>query len=464
MKSWKKRLNEEFEAAVPALSREVLNAPVQSVKEEEKPRAKKISPLKKRLFFGSGFAAAALAIVFTVLGVTGVFAPPAAPKLAGGVYTLEINPAVVFVTAENGKVLSVKSLNEDADVVLSDEKTRDKLINAPINEAVVVYTDAVVKAGYLDITKRENAVKLSYVEWVDGDRLNSVTESLQDYFKQKGVYAAIVEKFLTKRELCEKVGVAVTNKTDELLDELEGLSAFFADRSVKNASTEELQNLYNEYIVGKSTLEYVKKELISRISDIAEGALLLKEIGVCNAKIFSSIYNPGFIIHPYNYWEIKSTPNLTYNEEFAALIKEMDGLIDEYEQKFGKKIATLDEYNAVRDAFSAFPDVNIKEFLTSLTVADFRSSLGKYITVLKNIGYDTSALEAIINAPQTAEEYFGQLRVVTRQVLLSREKGFENVYSAPREQISATDYDDYISEIIAKYGSLENFWENLKNS
>ena len=463
MKSWKKRLNEEFEAAVPALSREVLNAPVQSVKEEEKPRAKKISPLKKRLFFGSGFAAAALAIVFTVLGVTGVFAPPAAPKLAGGVYTLEINPAVVFVTAENGKVLSVKSLNEDADVVLSDEKTRDKLINAPINEAVVAYTDAVVKAGYIDITKRENAVKLSYVEWVDEDRLNSVTESLQDYFKQKGVYAAIVEKFLTKRELCEKVGVAVTNKTDELLDELEGLSAFFADRSVKNASTEELQNLYNEYIVGKSTLEYVKKELISRISDIAEGALLLKEIGVCNFKITSSIYNPGLIIN-YDYWRIKSTPNLTYKEEFAALIKEMDGLIDEYEQKFGKKIATSDEYDAVRDAFSAFQDVNIKDFLTSLTVADFRSSLGKYITVLKNIGYDTSALEAIINAPQTAEEYFGQLRVVTRQVLLSREKGFEEVYSAPREQISATDYDDYISEIIAKYGSLENFWENLKNS
>lgn len=463
MKSWKKRLNEEFEAAVPALSREVLNAPVQSVKEEEKPRAKKISPLKKRLFFGSGFAAAALAIVFTVLGVTGVFAPPAAPKLAGGVYTLEINPAVVFVTAENGKVLSVKSLNEDADVVLSDEKTRDKLINAPINEAVVAYTDAVVKAGYIDITKRENAVKLSYVEWVDEDRLNSVTESLQDYFKQKGVYAAIVEKFLTKRELCEKVGVAVTNKTDELFNELEGLSAFFADRSVKNASTEELQNLYNEYIVGKSTLEYVKKELISRISDIAEGALLLKEIGVCNAKIFTSIHNPGFIIH-YDYWGIKNTPNLTYGEEFAALIKEMDGLIDEYEQKFGKKIATTDEYDAVRDAFSAFQDVNIKDFLTSLTVENFRSSLGKYITVLKNIGYDTSALEAIINAPQTAEEYFGQLRVVMRQTLLSREKGFENVYSAPREQISATDYDDYISEIIAKYGSLENFWENLKNS
>lgn len=463
MKNWKKRLNEEFEAAVPALSREVLNAPVQSVKEEEKPRAKKISPLKKRLFFGSGFAAAALAIVFTVLGVTGVFAPPAAPKLAGGVYTLEINPAVVFVTAENGKVLSVKSLNEDADVVLSDEKTRDKLINAPINEAVVAYTDAVVKAGYIDITKRENAVKLSYVEWVDEDRLNSVTESLQDYFKQKGVYAAIVENFLTKRELCEKVGVAVTNKTDELFNELEGLSAFFADRSVKNASTEELQNLYKEYIVGKSTLEYVKKELISRISDIAEGTLLLKEIGVCNAKIFTSIYNPGLIIN-YDYWRIKSTPNLTYNEEFAALIKEMDGLIDEYEQKFGKKIATSDEYNAVRDAFSAFQDVNIKDFLTSLTVADFRSSLGKYITVLKNIGYDTSALETIINAPQTAEEYFGQLRVVMRQTLLSREKGFENVYSAPREQISATDYDDYISEIIAKYGSLENFWENLKNS
>ena len=464
MKNWKKRLNEEFEAAVPALSREVLDAPAGNVVfDEEKPCEKIRSPFKKRLFFGSGFVAAALAIVFTVLGVTGVFAPPAAPKLAGGVYTLEINPAVAFVTAENGKVLSVKSLNEDADVVLSDEKTRDKLINAHIHEAVVAYTDAVVKAGYIDITKRENAVKLSYADWVDEDRLNSVTESLQDYFKQKGVYAAIVEKFLTKRELCEKVGVAVTDKTDELFNELEGLSAFFADRSVKNATTEELQNLYNEYIVGKSTLEYVKKELISRISDIAEGALLLKEIGVCNVKIISSIYNPGYII-PYDYWRIKSSPNLTYNEEFAALMKEMDGLVDEYEQKFGKKIATSDEYNTVRDAFSAFQDVNIKDFLTSLTVADFRKSLGEYITVLKNIGYDTSALETIINAPQTAEEYFGQLRVVTRQVLLSREKGFEEVYSAPREQISATDYDDYISEIIAKYGSLEKFWENLKNS
>ena len=463
MKSWKKRLNEEFEAAVPALKDEVLNAPVQSVKGEDKPREKKISPLKKRLFFGSGFAAAALAIVFTVLGAAGVFAPPAAPKYAGGVYTLEINPAAAFVTAENGNVLSVKSLNEDADVVLSDEKTRDKLINAPINEAIAAYTDTVVKAGYLDITKRENAVKLSYSDWVDEDSLNSVTESLQDYFKQKGVYAAIVEKPLTKSELCEKVGVAFTEKTDELFDELANLSAFFAERSAKNATAEELQNLYNEYIVGKSTLELFKTELVSRISDIAESALLLQKIGYCNLKILSSEYNPGFIIR-YDYWRIKSNPNLTYSEDFAALIKETDGLIDEYEKKFGKRISSYDEFKSALDLLDSFSGVDLKEFLSSLTLTDFQATIEKYIGILETVGCDFSALEAIVNAPQTAEEYLSQLRAVSLQTLLSRENRFADIYSAPREQISATDYDEYINEIIAKYGSLENFWENLKNS
>lgn len=465
MKSWKKRLNEEFKAAVPALKSEVINAPVKpvaSVETEEKPEKKRFSALKKRLFFGSGFAAAALAAVFTVLGLTGVFAPSVTPEIKRCVFTLDINPSVAFVTDEDGKVICVNSLNEDADVVLSGENARDKLINVYFSEAVETFADAAAKTGYLDISKEENAVKLSYGENTDETLVGAAAESLQNYFKQKGVYVVVVKKSLTIRELCEKTGVAVTDKVKELSDELEKISAFFTERLADDTSFGDFEKLYNENIVGKTAFGLVKEELLLKINDIVESALLLQKIYACNANIYLSTDNPGGILKRYDYWGVKNDPDLTYSEDFAALMTETEELLDEYEQKFDKKITSYEELKSARDLFDSFKDIDLKEYLSALTLDDFQKTADKYITILEEIGCDFSALKAIVNAPKTAEEYFAQLRAVEKQTFLFREERFADIYSAPREEISAVDYDEYIKGIIEKFGSLENFWDYLQ--
>ncbi len=73
----------------------------------------------------------------------------------GGSYLLiEINPKIEFTLDEEEKVVSVDLLNEDAEIVAGDID----FIGLDADVAVELYLTSALEAGYLDVTKEDNAI------------------------------------------------------------------------------------------------------------------------------------------------------------------------------------------------------------------------------------------------------------------------------------------------------------------
>ena len=456
MKSWKKLLNEEFEAAAPALKDEVRNAPIITAQSDASdiPSGNALAK-RKPWIWACGAAATALAVVIALLGILGVFTPK--PAFDRFVFSLEINPAVSFVTDKNGVVKSVNALNADADVLLSEESTLQKLKNAPLFEAVVTFTDAAARLGYLDLTKTQNAVRLSSSAETYEELLASAAAGLRNYFMQSGIYAVVVQDVVTAKELSERMGLAGANSLAELSGSLESLSVRYGERVDENAGAETLRQLHETYIIGTQMLEYVRDELLTSIDDIVRNAQLLSQIALCSYNIMLHKDNP-FNPLPVDYWTLKKYPNAEYSPEFSELAAEMENLLAEYESAFGVAIGSLSELTAATDVYSSLSGIDFEELFSALTAEDFLASATKFVGMLKNIGHDVTAHEFLLTAPQTAQEYFAQLETTLNALSASRYEKYKEVYDSPRDRISEAEYEEFISEIVREYGSVENFW------
>jgi len=456
MKSWKKQLKNEFDNAVPALKDEVRNAPIMTRPENEKFEAEKRPVIGRRIGIGAAFGAFALVIAFVCLSAFGVF-NSVTPEPNKFVIALEINPAVAFVTDGNGVVINVTALNDDADVILSGESLSTDMKNKRLTEAIVAYTDCAAKLGYLDLTAAKNAVRISGSSGAGEKLTANASESLKNYFRSKGIYAVVVEDFIGVKNLCGRLGVNETDSLDELTESLCNLSELYGARLSEDASSEELKNLYKTYVVGAQTLEIVREELLENISAVISNAQMVQQICLRNYEIMMHKDNP-FNPLPVDYWRIKKYPNANYTSEFAALMSETEYLLDEYEKKFGKAIMSLDELKSVADVYSSLSGMNLEEAFSSLSLADFQASTKNYIGILKNIGFDVTALESLLTAPVTEREYIAQLQTLLSELFKSRTEQNKSVYEQPREAISESDYEKFINDIKKEYGSLEAFW------
>lgn len=458
MRSWKKRLNDEFDNAAPALERAVLDAPIATARNAESDVTTGAVLARRRLVpFVSVGVFAVLAAVFGFLGIFGVFSPRRAADRY--VFSLEINPAVSFVTDGDGKVLRVNALNGDADVVLSDAGVSEKLNGAPLSEAVVTYTDGAAKLGYIDLTKTENAVRLSTGRGTDGGLLESTADALRGYFKANGIFAAVIEDALDASELCARLGVDGASDISELARALDNTPVRYGERAAAGATAEELKSLYETHIVGTQMLECVRGELLDNIDDIISNARLLSQMGVCNYKIMMHRDNP-FSPIPVDYWTLKGYPDAEYGEEFAALMAEMDSLSAEYNSKFGVSIGGISDFTTATDVYSSLSGIDLEELFRSLTADDFMTSAAKFVGMLKNIGSDVAELEKLLAVPQTTEEYFAQLRTTLARLSASRAAHYKDIYEQQRTALTEAEYDAFVEELVREYGSLENFWDN----
>lgn len=453
--SWKKKLNNEFDAAAPALKNDVLNAPIITAPEEATDAINGDVLIKRKIgIFTSCGAAILLAIVFVLMAIFGVFGSGSVADRF--VFALEINPAVSFVTDKDGIVQSVNAVNEDADIVLSDETTLNRLKNAPLRDAVVTYTDCAARLGFLDMSAK-TAVRLSCAAETDGDLLEGASENLRSYFKTNGVYAAVVEDVISVNRLGERLGVKHVSNMTELASAFETLPVRYGERIGENASAEELQNLYQNYIVGTQMLDYVRGELLQNINDIVSNAQMLSQIGLCNYNIMMHKDNP-FNPIPVDYWTVKKFPNAQYTPEFAALTEEMSGLLEEYKSKFGVSIDSVTKLTLASDAYSSLSGVDFEKLFSSLTAESFQASAARFVEMLKNIGGDVTALESLLSVPQTTQEYFAQLQTISQQLFDSRVEQYKEIYEHQRAEISEAEYHEFINEIMQEYGSLDNFW------
>lgn len=458
MRSWKKQLKAEFDKSVPSLKPEIKNAPINCSSNEQSERVvpgEKTAKAKNR-FWGKGLfvgatCVAMIAIIFTVLGIMGVFNPAVTPSSGDRfVYMLEINPSVAFVTDENGKVIDVRSFNEDSDIVLSDEETLKSIQSSNIADALTVYVDTATKLGYLDLTDK-SAVRLTTTDETNKDIFAESSKSLQNYFMNNGIFAVVVENSVSVENLCSRLGMTAQNTLSDLTDALDALSLTVGERISQTVDSDYIQELYDTYIMNMQTFELFKEELSDNFDRISECIGAIKEIGILSLKILTDKDNPYLI--PADYWTIKKYGNKEYTEEFSALMQQMDDLIADYNQNYGVEIVSLDGLRDMLDALKSFD-------LDDFTFDEFKNSFSKYISVLKSAGFSVDVLEKISAIPDSYEQYLEQFKLVTDELYKSKLQKYKDMYEKERDAITTNDYNDFISQIVKEYGSLENFWNN----
>lgn len=458
MRSWKKQLKAEFDKSVPSLKPEIKNAPINSSSNEQRERIVpgEMTAKTKNRFWGKGLfvgatCVAMIAIIFTVLGIMGVFNPAVTPSSGDRfVYMLEINPSVAFVTDENGKVIDVRSFNEDSDIVLSDDETLKSIQSSNIADALTIYVDTATKLGYLDLSDK-TAVRLTTTDETNKDIFAESSKSLQNYFMNNGIFAVVVENSVSIEDFCSRLGMTAQNTLSDLTDTLDALSLTVGERISQTIDSDYIQELYDTYIMNMQTFELIKEELSDNFERISECIGAIKEIGILSLKILTDKDNPYLI--PADYWTIKKYGNKEYTEEFSALMKQMDDLIADYNQNYGVEIVSLDGLRDMLDALKSFD-------LDDFTFDEFKNSFSKYISVLKSAGFSVDVLEKISAIPNSYEQYLEQFKLVTDELYNSKVKKYKDIYEKERDAISTKDYNDFISQIVNEYGSLENFWNN----
>ena len=104
---------------------------------------------------------------------------------------LEINPRVEFLCDKNFKVVSVKALNEDAKVVLSDVD----YTGLNIDVACVDFIDQCAKTGFIDPNGSNNALNITIIDGITQALDTRVTKEIFSYIKQKEILCAVIENY-----------------------------------------------------------------------------------------------------------------------------------------------------------------------------------------------------------------------------------------------------------------------------
>lgn len=464
MKKWKKKLLSELDDEIPELREDVKNAPIRVASftadevpdiRTEKPGSRKFSSLFGKFGFRIGAVAAAFLLLCT--GAIGIVAGTRkAPASAVYAYSIEINPSALFMTDENGVVSGARAVNSDADVVFVSAG-EESFLGQPLSVAMAKFTDEAAKLGYFDY--KNGAVRLGKTEGDGSDRLGSATEALKNAFREKGVYAVVAEKTMPLKELGETLGVSGSDPLKAYADKIGEAVDFFGARLSDAA---DYAKTYVDYVINDRLFGIVKLDL-DRIETKAE---MLSRMVVLNESIEESADNPcvGLIR---DYWAVKWRESLSLSvrstAEFAGMMKEMDDLVAGYKERFGDVISSSSDLAVKESVYSFLTEDEVAEFIRNLTAFDFASSAENAISILKQAGVDVDILESLLLLlPSTAEEYFEKMKSALGEVIAARKENFRYLYDAIRDPIAESAYEDYVNDIIKKYGDFSAYWESLK--
>lgn len=458
MKSFKKRLKDEFDNYSPALKKEILDAPIcVDGKSDVYQGDGTIAKSRKTIYIS--IVAFLLIASLTLMYAFGVFSGKG--KVNKFAFTLEINPAVSFITDEDGVVTEVKALNEDADVILCSDSVMQEIKNTSLESAIVVYTDYAVQLGYIDVNSSENAVRFSYLEQEITEIKQKAVDGLEKYFKDKGILSVVVEEELDVESFAKRNGIDVKEDVKQIVEQLEKLPNYFRSREVDNGSASDIKTLYEEKVIATYVLEMVKEQLLNNVDNITKNVQKLAQIKQLQFEIIFHKDNPLFI--PSDYWTVIENYNGQYTEEFGKLINDMQRMLNEYSQEYGVMIQSLDELNDAWNMYSVFDGVDVAEILYSLSAEDFIGSKEQFIDMLENVGYNVNVISELIKTPETAEEYMEKFKIMLNKEHDLKKQENKDIYEQEREKISDEKYLENKNSIKEIYGSLSGYFEQIKN-
>ncbi len=324
MKNIKKQWEQELEDSVPALRKDVMDAPIICGAEMNKNEKQKplIFPRGQKMAILASCMAAVLTLCLLIPGLlpeSGV-----EPMQYPAAVMLEINPSVVFSVDESGIVTNVMATNADADVILADQTRLAALAGVPISDALKQFVDYAAQLGFLDLS-HQSVIRISSCEETQGDDedqlVNALQEDLEMYFRESGAYIAVAAECMELEEFCDRVGVAQSESLELLIRGMGELSTYYFERH------EELwEQSYAEAVETQSRLDAIVEQLFAS-SEISDGLkkFFAENISSNLAAVFAlldlDMKDLEFMEVPSSYEEYLERIH-TYCDEMVAFHKE----------------------------------------------------------------------------------------------------------------------------------------------
>ncbi len=157
--------------------------------------------IKFKQFLWVMFAVSVFVGFSLFLGFTG------AENLDYNYVKIEVNPKVEFISDTKNNVTSVYALNDEAKQLLVGED----FIGLKIEKATKKFVDLCVQANYIDVERKDNAVKLTVVAGLTQALETNVYKEVSEYFRKNAIHSVIVEnqKDLKQFKEAKKLGVSV---------------------------------------------------------------------------------------------------------------------------------------------------------------------------------------------------------------------------------------------------------------
>ena len=436
----KRMLNDELERIVPS-------EPSSRITSEPLPRVTATARSTKRSYNRRLLPALAACIACLVMVCVAL---PLAMRGGneGSVVLMEINPSVYMVTDSDGVVTSLKSGNDDGDVVLSDGDFVNAVVGRSYTEATALLLDRVMKLGYLKET--DNAVRFS-VATRDEDMGDALVKSTEDFYRDKGIYGVAFDRDMEDADYGE-------GGAKGYLERISAMNTYTVER------VSETTDIVEDYT--RRFNEYASVELRALVDTLRSKKADLNEIYELNGLIEEHADNPAWLIGK-DYWSNITEPR---SGEFGELMGRMDMLIIAYGETYGD-VPTGYADLITKKLFYDTLDIDGIADLVELCIELAESVIMDYQVVIDMIVGDR-AIENKVNglfdelrdAPDTVEEYVTDLKEMAHRSaneLTARAHGF---YTTSRQSIEETDYTSYTERIVGEYGNFENFWNSLNKS
>jgi len=453
MKSWKNRWKDELDKVTPPLRDDVKNAPIPAAENMENNggNTAALSNNKQKLI---PIIAAITALLICAVILCVCFIKPA-ETFDKILFTLEINPAVTMTADENGIVTGVIASNADADIILSDENVRNNIKGKSIDEAVTYCTDCAAKLGYIDLEQNGSAVRISGLG--NENLLVKAKTALETYFTDKGLFVVVVAENVNKDEFSLRSGISAEDAAKFITES----SALFSDRKAENLDLKDLQSLYNELVVENKLYDYVNESLSGNIERIIKNAEDIQNLSQLYVTILNHEDNPMKMLG--DYWTVKKICGNTLSGEFAELMSEMETALENYKAEYGVEITSISQLKAAAESYLKIPASTIAALLENFSVDKFKELSSDITEILEITGLITSDFTNYLQAPQSLAEYVEKTTALINSEYRSRLETYENLYNKYRPPIEKTDYESYVESIVRQYGSLNAYWQAIKN-
>ena len=355
---------------------------------------------------------------------------------------------------ENSVVTNVVALNADADVIISSEERRAEIIGKPHAQAVKVFVDYAALLGYVDLSSM-GAVKITGC----GEENTVVVDTVKQYFMDKGAYVAVVSASASIEDFCVLGGFSLVEGVDALVESIASTPSLLAARQSEGKTGDELEDLFVESYGDDALMASAEEFFMAEVEAVFNCSQDILLIVNKSLEIISSPDNPNIFLR--DYWSILKSEDTDYTGEFAQLMADMQSMLDEFEVNYGVKIESIGQLDELASEYNSDVMIILRELFDNFDIDKFLLNVKIFSRLFEDIGKD---IEEAMGLPKTVEDYLVKAGDYYKSSYEKRKAEYKAVYEGSRESISASDYDAYINNVIAQYGSLEGYWQAQKNN